>query len=162
AVRLLTLGPDDDEPDTLLASISSSLAVIDGGPGPAKRSETALSHLLRWLETREHPFVLALDNVEVLSSRAAVEVLGAIVDHLPWGSQLGIASRHEPAMRVGRLRAHRSVIELRQGDLVMTPSEAGALLRGIGLDLGPGVVERLVKRTEGWAAGLYLAGLAVL
>ena len=157
----LALDEQDDEPGTLLASIASALSVIDGGPGTARDSGRSLSRLLQWLESREEPFVLALDNMEVLSSAAAVEVVGAIVDHVPWGSQLAIASRHEPAMHVGRLRAHRRVIELRRGDLVMTPSEAGALLTGAGLELEQAQVEILVQRTEGWAAGLYLAALSI-
>jgi hypothetical protein len=83
--------------------------------------------------------VLALDNVEVLSSRAAVEVLGAIVDH----SALGLAARDRLAARAGD--AHRTPSgrtgassSFARAILVMTPSEAGALLRGIGLDLGRG------------------------
>jgi LuxR family transcriptional regulator, maltose regulon positive regulatory protein len=157
----LTLDEEDDAPDRLLASIASALGVVDGGPGPPRHSGRSLPRLLEWLESRDAPFVLALDNAEVLSGSGSLDVLGAIVDHVPWGSQLAIASRREPAMHVGRLRAHRKVVELRHGDLVMTPSEAGALLAGTGLDLERTEVEVLVRRTGGWAAGLYLAALSI-
>jgi LuxR family maltose regulon positive regulatory protein len=35
------------------------------------------------------------------------------------------------------------------------------MMGGIGVDLGTGAVERLLERTEGWGAGLYLAGLSL-
>lgn len=39
----------------------------------------------------------------------------------------------------------------------MTPSEAGSLLRMAGLEIMPVDVDALMRRTEGWPAGLYLA-----
>ena len=62
---------------------------------------------------------------------------------------------------MGRRRANRQVVELRFGDLAMTPWEAGALLKGAGLHLGAVEVETILHRTEGWAAGLYLAALSL-
>ena len=43
----------------------------------------------------------------------------------------------------------------------MDGGEATALLAGAGVDLAPADVDRLVARTEGWPAGLYLAALAM-
>ena len=73
--------------------------------------------------------------------------------------QLAIAARSEPPIGVGRLRAQRRLVELHTHDLVMTRSEAAELLRAAGLGIGPGPVRRLVERTEGWPAALYLATL---
>ena len=64
-------------------------------------------------------------------------------------------------MPLGRLRAHRRLIELQARDLVMTRSEATELLRASGLKLGPGAIKRLIERTEGWPAALYLAALSL-
>lgn len=43
----------------------------------------------------------------------------------------------------------------------MTRGEATALLRLTGLELEAGDVTTLMQRTEGWAAGLYLAALSL-
>jgi LuxR family transcriptional regulator, maltose regulon positive regulatory protein len=60
------------------------------------------------------------------------------------------------------MRARGELAELRAADLQFTDQEATALLNGsIGLDLAAQDVERLVGRTEGWAAGLVLAGLSL-
>ncbi len=44
---------------------------------------------------------------------------------------------------------------------MMTAAEAADLLEQAGLELDGPTVERLVERTEGWPAGLYLAALAL-
>jgi LuxR family maltose regulon positive regulatory protein len=94
-------------------------------------------------------------------SAAAMPALAALADRLPPGSQLAIASRSEPELPLGRLRAERRLLELRAPDLAMTRREAGALLRAAGLDLGPDDLVTLVRRTEGWPAGLSLAALTI-
>ena len=43
----------------------------------------------------------------------------------------------------------------------MSDQEAAALLGGAGVDTGAREVDGLVRRTEGWPAGLYLAALAM-
>jgi LuxR family transcriptional regulator, maltose regulon positive regulatory protein len=109
-----------------------------------------------------HPFVLVLDDAHRLRDADAGEVLQAIVDGMPPGSQLALAARCEPALAVGRLRAHRGVVELRAADLAMDRSEAAVLLAGTGLRLDADDLDTLVRRTEGWPAGLYLAALSLL
>ena len=64
-------------------------------------------------------------------------------------------------MPLGRLRTQRRLGEVGARDLVMTPAEAADLLEEAGLQLDGPAVERLVERTEGWPAGLYLAALAL-
>ncbi len=165
----VTLDRADNDPLELLASIASVLASIEpvdrdllGALAAPRPSCTEVrAHLLRYLETRRRSFVLVLDDVHVLHAPSSVELLNAIVDHLPWGSQLAVASRHEPAMRVGRLRANRNVIELRFGDLAMTQLEGAGLLRLAGVELGADEVGKIVRQTEGWPAGLYMAALSL-
>jgi LuxR family maltose regulon positive regulatory protein len=156
----VTLDERDNEPKLLLTSILSVLHSIEPIDHASQDAPT-LSHLLGVIESRSRAFVLVLDDVHVLRAKKSIEILSAIVDHLPWGSQLALASRDEPGARVGRLRANRKVVELRFGDLKMTPSEAGALLTMAGLDLDNAGVEALLQRTEGWPAALYLAALSL-
>jgi LuxR family maltose regulon positive regulatory protein len=60
------------------------------------------------------------------------------------------------------MRARGELTELRVADLRFTSEEASALLNAaMGLRLAADEVERLMERTEGWAAGLVLAGLSL-
>ena len=74
---------------------------------------------------------------------------------------VAISSRTEPPLPLGRLRARRALVEVRVQDLEMLPADASTLLRHAGLELDLTTVQALVRRTEGWPAGLYLAALSI-
>jgi LuxR family maltose regulon positive regulatory protein len=135
----VTLDEDDDDPTRLLEDVALALDAIEG----------------------HNPCVLVLDDVQIVRSEGSLKVLSAIARRLPRGSQLALASRDEPRMPVGRLRVNRKVAELRTRDLVMTSSEAAALIRNAGFALNGAAVEAIIQRTEGWAAALYLATLSL-
>ena len=85
-----------------------------------------------------------------------------LLDHLPPTLHLVVASREDPPLPLPRLRARRQLVEVRAADLGFSVEEATALLGGsMGLGLAEAQVATLVERTEGWAAGLQLAGLAL-
>ena len=124
-------------------------------------STILFSRLARAVRARRRPFVLVFDDVHVLRNRESLAALTAIIDQLPSGSQVALASRTEPALRLGRRRAHRGLAELKQRDLAMTRSEGGDLLARMGLKLDPTDVARLFRRAEGWPVAIYLAGLSL-
>ena len=73
-----------------------------------------------------------------------------------------VSGRADPPLPLARLRARGQLAELRAADLRFTTDEAAALLReAIGAELPGAAVAALVARTEGWAAGLQLAGLSL-
>jgi LuxR family transcriptional regulator, maltose regulon positive regulatory protein len=141
----VTLDQADNDPTRLVASIAHGLDRVE----PVDHDE------------QMRPAVLVLDDVHVLHEDGLLEGIAALLDHLPPGSQLVLASRTEPALPIGRLRAQRKVLEVRSADLAMTRSEGAALLRMVGLELDSAQVATLVGRTEGWPVGLYLAALAL-
>ena len=97
-----------------------------------------------------------------LSGESARESVAWFVDHLPASFQLVLASRMDPALPLGALRAHGELLELRADELRFTEAEATEFLNGrLGLELDPADVALLVARTEGWPAGLYLAALSL-
>ena len=165
----VTLDEGDNDPRRLLASIAwvlDSSEPIDRGlratlAAQRPRAADLLSGLIRSLESRSRSFVLVLDDVHTVRAERSLKMLTAIVDHLPLGSQLALASRDEPRMPVGRLRANRNVVELRFRDLVMTPSEGVSLLGLAGVELDESEAETIVRRAEGWPAALYLAALSL-
>jgi ATP/maltotriose-dependent transcriptional regulator MalT len=106
--------------------------------------------------------MLVLDDFHRLSSGPARESVAWFVEHLPASVQLVLASRMDPALPLGALRARGELLELRAGELRFTEAEALEFLNArLGLDLDPGDVSLLVARTEGWPAGLYLAALSL-
>jgi LuxR family transcriptional regulator, maltose regulon positive regulatory protein len=165
----VALGPGDSDPACLLSAIALALDEIEPvgreilaalASRPAGRAERLVERVARSVAARQRPFVLILDDAQRIGAPASFAALEALVEHLPPGSQMALASRTEPELLpVGRLRAHRRLVELRPRDLVMTRGEAAALLAG--LDLRSGDVDVLVERTEGWPAGLYLAALSL-
>src|SRR5207249_1922317 len=80
------------------------------------------------------------------------------LDRLPPPLELAIAPRLDPPLPLPRLRARGELLEFRSTQLRFDAEEAEELLRAaLGDTLDEADVERLVLRTEGWAAGLYLA-----
>ena len=123
--------------------------------------EVTLAAIQREIGDLEPPFVVVLDDAHQLRAPASFETLGRIVGSLPAGCQLAMASREEPALPVGRLRAYGALVDLRTRDLAMTRREATNMLSLAGVDLPPEDVLMLLQRTEGWPAGLYLAALSL-
>ncbi len=120
-----------------------------------------LPRLRRALSERTEHFVLVVDDVHLITSKQSNELLRAVVEALPSGSQLALGSRTEPGLPFGRLRANRDLVEMAQRELALTDAEAAALLENIGLRLKPAQVAVIQERTEGWPAATYLAGLSL-
>ncbi len=159
-----------DDPALLIASIVEALDgigpidadVLDALATPRPSiSKVVLPRLDRTVRAIRRPFVLVIDDAHELTSPRAVKSLQIVIDALPAGSQIALASRAEPQIALARMRANRELVELDKGDLAMTPAESGELLERIGVELDRDKLELLVQRTEGWPAALYLAGLAL-
>jgi LuxR family maltose regulon positive regulatory protein len=137
--------------------VASSPAVL----GQARIVEVFLPELINAL-TAVGDAALILDDFHRLTSGPARDSVAWFVDHAPSTFQLILATRNEPALPLGALRAHGALVELRSNDLGFTPAEADVLLNDrLELGLEPTDVEDLVERTEGWAAGIYLAALTL-
>ena len=105
------------------------------------------------------PVVLVLDDVHLLHDSECRAALPVLADHVPVGSQLVLAGRDEPPLRVARLRAQGRLLEIGPADLALTRPEASVLLRAAQVILGGDELAELHRRTEGWPVGLYMAAL---
>lgn len=170
AFAWVTIRRGHEDPVRLLTDIVEALDTIEPvddavmtalrTPHPAI-STVVVPRLEQALAARTQPFVLVVDEAEILSQQGAFDVLGTLSGLLPYGSALAVAARCEPALPLGRLRAHAQVVEVRTADLAMTRGEARDMLAAEGLDLAADQIDALVEQTEGWPAGLYLAALAL-
>ncbi len=118
--------------------------------------------LLNELTDPDKALLLVLDDYHVISRGETHRSVGYLIDHLPPGVQLAIATRGDPRLPLGRLRASGILMELRAHDLAFSAWETGELLRRrFAVDLDAGSVELLRRRTEGWPAAVHLAGVSL-
>ena len=166
----VTLDEADNDPTTLLSAIALALDAVEPlgwevfealSSKRANAATVALQRLARALSARELSCVLALDDVHTVNAPAARQAMIAIGQALLPGSQLVLAGRSDSALPVGRMRAQGSSLELTAEQLAMTRSEAAGLMHQAGIELSPEEVLSLVRRTEGWPAGLHLAALSL-
>jgi LuxR family maltose regulon positive regulatory protein len=102
---------------------------------------------------------LVLDDIHHVHGAALDVIRAYVAGERP---RLVIASRADPDLGLARLRLEDRLVEVRAAALAFTCDEASAMLAVAGLDLGHSEVERLVARTEGWAAALRLAAMSAL
>ena len=106
--------------------------------------------------------MLVLEDYHLISTEAVHEGVAFLLDHLPRTLELAIATRLDPPLPLARLRTRGEMLELRTAELRFDEEEAEELLAEVlGDALTDTDVERLVARTEGWPAGLYLAALSL-
>src|SRR5688500_8305417 len=166
----LTLDERHNDPALLLGAIAALLHRIEPMPeevfAPLATARSGVSSVAaprigEVIRSREQPFILILDDLHLVHNPDCVDPLAAILQAVPPGSQIAIASRAEPKLPLGRMRADRMLSEFGASDLGMDAAEAAQTLEACGLELRADSVRRLVERTEGWPVGLYLAGLSL-
>ena len=134
------------------------------GPPPPGSLAGLVTALINELAADPGPdeVLLVLDDYHLVGSGPVHESVAFLLENLPPGLRVVVSSRADPPLPLARLRARGQLAELRAADLRFTGEEAAALL---GEAAGPGLpaaaAAALVARTEGWAAGLQLAGLSL-
>lgn len=111
--------------------------------------------------TNGKSLTLVLDDYHLVESEQVHSAVSYLLDHMPPGMRLVIASRAEPPLPLPRLRARGELTELRADDLRFTSAEAAEFLRrSTGIDLRESDIRALEQRTEGWVGEALLAGIA--
>jgi LuxR family maltose regulon positive regulatory protein len=167
----LSLDPSDNDPARFWGCAIAALNKASPGVTPralelikrgADPRQVVLPTLLDELAAIDHQVALILDDYHLVDNRALHEQVGFVVERMPQTFRLVIATRSDPVLPLARLRARGELLELRAEELRFQAGEAADLLDGVlGLKLTDAQVEMLFRRTEGWAAGLYLAGLSL-
>ena len=149
--------------DRARPGIGERVGPLLGPPAPAS-FEGLVTALINDLAAQpgDGEVLLVVDDYHLIDAQQVHASLAFLLDHLPPGLHLVLASRADPPLPLARLRAGGQLAELRAGDLRFTAEEAAALLHdAIGADLPAAAVAALAARTEGWAAGLQLAALSL-
>ena len=109
------------------------------------------------------PFALFLDEFETVHDAAVLGLVREIADHLPRNGHLIIGSRSLPQLGLARLRVRGRLIEIDADRLRFSLQDARTLFeqRREPHSLSSEQLFRLHQKTEGWAAALWLASIAL-
>ena len=113
------------------------------------------------LAERDTPIHLFLDDLHTIDDEKSRRSLHRFVLSLPDGVRMTVASRRSVPIPLGRMRASGDLVEIGASELALSPQEASELLSSFDPSLDQAYRDVLVNRTEGWPAGLHLAGLAL-
>ncbi|HME03020.1 MAG TPA: LuxR C-terminal-related transcriptional regulator [Solirubrobacteraceae bacterium] len=167
----LSLDEEDNDPAHFWDCVIAALATIRPDVGQRARAAlhapgtsligTVVPLLINDVGETLPSVVLVLDDYHVISSREVHSSVAYLLDFLPANLHVAIASRSDPSLPVGQIRARGQLTEIRTRELRFNSHDASAMLSALGLELAPTELEQLLSRTEGWAAGLQLAGLSL-
>jgi LuxR family transcriptional regulator, maltose regulon positive regulatory protein len=147
--------------DALRDTIAGSKLVRPLTGAPDLDGWAVVERLLEDLELLEDPVWLVIDDVHELACVEALAQLELLVMRAPADLRFVLVTRREVRLGLHRLRLEGKLTEIRAADLAFTVDEAQALFHAAGVELASCAVAALVRRTEGWAAGLRLAALSL-
>ena len=107
------------------------------------------------------PLVVVIDDYHLIDSDSVHRGVERLIDLCPSQLTFVVSTRVDPPFRLGRMRVRNRLSEVRAEHLRFATDEAMALLGSAGDALSAQRVHDLCSRTEGWAAGLVLAGLSL-
>lgn len=124
--------------------------------------ENVLIALINDLADLEDDVVLVFDDYHEIVTPSIHTSLAFLLDHLPAQVHLFLATRSDPPFPLARLRTSNQLEEIRTADLRFSREETAIFLNNImELHLTRDKIAVLEARTEGWVAGLQLAGLSI-
>ena len=167
----VTLDRLDNDPNHFWSYVIEALRLVEPALGdwsdavPASKEtlqHTFLPRLVSELSRSSKQIVLVLDDYHHIKNVHCHELMILLLDNLPPTTQVVVSSRADPPILVGRRRVEGTLHEVRAADLRFFYSEANTLLSHV-LDrkLTGKQIRKLVDKTEGWPAGLYLAAVSL-
>lgn len=110
-----------------------------------------------------HPYAIFIDDLETIQERSVLALLHELVSHLPNNAFIIVASRVTPLLSLSSLRVGGRLTEIGASDLRFGLEETAELFdRQLGYSALTEVdVSYLHAKTEGWAAALWLASIAL-
>lgn len=171
-ITWLSLEEADSEPIRFLSYVIAALQQVapEIGVGALSLFEmaqsppinTVLNELINDIAGLDYHIMLVLDDYHVISHPEIHEALRYLVEHQPHQMHLVITSREDPPLPLPRLRARGEMAEIRMHDLRFSLDKTTQFFsHSMKLDLESEVISVLEARTEGWIAGLQLAGIVL-
>ena len=167
ARRVVWLSLDaEDQQAWFWAYVCAGLARLRSIPAESLRSLEDASpdgfplRLVEAAQTFTEPVILVLDDIHELTDEAVLAGIDLLIRHAPPTLRLVLSARQPPALQLARLRVSGELADIGGHDLACTSDEADAYFSMLGLDADPAARDALLRRTQGWMAGLRLAAMA--
>jgi LuxR family transcriptional regulator, maltose regulon positive regulatory protein len=164
-VAWLTLDANDADPARFWAYVHGALAsagVVPAAAGLAPPDAPGYGlplQVVRMARQLAEPVTLVLDDVHELADAPVLAGLDLLIRHAPPTLRLILAGRCPPRLQLARLRVSGDLADVGSADLACTAEEADAYFAMLGLDVDAFARDELLRRTEGWMAGLRLAAM---
>ncbi len=161
----LTLDAEDADPSRFWRYVAAALGRVRTTPADALRRAAAAppeSFPLQLVEAAQlltEPVVLVLDDVHEIAGGTVLAGLDLLIRHAPPALRLTLSGRCPPGLQLARLRVCGELADVGAADLACTADEADAYFAMLGLDVDPAERDELLRRTEGWMAGMRLAAM---
>jgi len=172
AFAWLTLDRGDNDPVRFFMYVIAALHIVADSVGERSAAilrtpgvdlvDQVLPALINELDALPERSVFVLEDYHAIDNPEVHEAVAYLLDHAPASLEVVVSTRVEPPLPVSRFRGRGELLEVASADLRFSIDDAHRLLvaqQGLALDASD--VERLVERTEGWPAGLYLAALSL-
>ena len=149
----------------VVAALRRSGAVIPEALSADTREQASDHVFLLWLVSalagQDQPVILVLDDFHELTEPEVLKGLDFVLRNVGPGLRVVVSSRTDPPLRLHRYRLAGELAEIRASDLAFNVAEAGLLMAQHRGTISSDSLERLTRRTEGWAAGLRLAAISM-
>ena len=166
ARRVVWLSLDaEDQQAWFWAYVCAGLARLRCIPAESLRSLEDASpdgfplRLVEAAQTFTEPVILVLDDIHELTDAAVLGGIDLLIRHAPPTLRLVLSARQPPALQLARLRVSGELADIGSHDLACTSDEADAYFSMLGLEADPAARDALLRRTQGWMAGLRLAAM---
>lgn len=127
-------------------------------------TDTLLESLEKFTRKYSRPaqLVMVFDDFHHIDDPKILESFNRFLDYLPAWIHVVITSRNLPALKIPARRSKLKANILLTQDLAFDASQIGEFLQTrLSLTLNKEQVSSLFEKTEGWAAAIQLAGLAL-
>ena len=167
SVGWLSLDRGDRWPRQLWSNLRTALASISAMPDeiaqelPDPADDAFPLHLTRAALRLAEPVTLVIDDISELTGADVLAGVDQLLRHAPATLRLVLVGRHPAGLQVARLRVGGELAEIGAADLACTPEEAREYFRMLGHALPEAERDELLRRTQGWMAGLRLAAMRV-
>lgn len=142
-----------------LPSVASPLKPLVSGSDSDE--QMLVSAMVNEFANLAEPLIVVIDDYHLIDHASVHRGMERLIDLCPPTVTIVLSTRFDPPFRLGRLRVRSQLTEIRGDDFRFETAEASGLLHNNGQLLDENAIERLCGRTEGWAAGLVLAGLSL-
>ncbi len=142
-------------------SIGTELAVVFRS-GQIPPQEILMTFLTNDILEANKPFICVLDDFQVIQEKYILNVLHDLLNHPLPQFHLVIVTREDPALPLAKIRSRNLLTEIRASNMRFSKDEIDDFFKNVmQLILTEKDISILEERTEGWVAGMQLAGLSM-